>query len=105
MKDKEIIFTEIKAAARTYIADAQVMLFGSRARDEGNPDSDYDILIVTEALIPSERRIALRTKIRKDLLMKGYRADVLIQNRSDIERKRRLPGHIIRNILKEAIVL
>lgn len=105
MKNNDKIYTEIKATARNYIADAQVMLFGSRARNEESPDSDYDILIVTEASISSERMISLRTRIRKDLLMKGYRADVLIQNWSDIERKRRLPGHIIRNILKEAVII
>lgn len=105
MKKSDKIYTEIKATARTYISDAQVMLFGSRARNEESPDSDYDILIVTEASISSERMISLRTRIRKELLMKGYRVDVLIQNKSEIDRKRKLPGHIIRNILKEAITL
>lgn len=105
MKSSEKIHAEIKGIAKTYIADAQVMLFGSRARNEESPDSDYDILIITEASISSEKMISLRTKIRRDLLKKGYRADVLLQTKSDVEKKRRLPGHIIRNILKEAIVL
>jgi predicted nucleotidyltransferase len=105
MKKSDKIYTEIKATARTYISDAQVMLFGSRARNEESPDSDYDILIITEASISSEKMISLRTKIRRDLLKKGYRTDVLLQTKSDVERKRRLPGHIIRNILKEAIIL
>jgi len=105
MERNDKIHNEIKAVARAYLADAQVMLFGSRARNEESPDIDYDILVVTEAPISSERIISLRTKIRKDLLKKGFRADVLLQNKADVERKRRLPGHIIRNILKEAIVL
>lgn len=105
MESNDKIHNEIKVLVRTYIPDAQVLLFGSRARNEESPDSDYDILIITEESISSERGISLRTKIRKDLLMKGYRTDVLLQSKSDVERKRRLPGHIIRNILKEAIIL
>jgi len=105
MESNEKIHTEIKVLVRSIIADAQVMLFGSRARNEECPDSDYDILVVTNESLSSERVISLRTKIRKELLKKGYRADILLQNKSDIERKKRLPGHIIRNILKEAIVL
>lgn len=105
MGNNDITYNEIKAIVRKYISDAQVMLFGSRAREEERSDSDYDILIITDELFTSKDNIALRTKIRKELLMKGYRTDILVQNKSEVERKRELPGHIIRNILKEAILL
>ena len=98
-------YNEIKVIVRKNISDSQIMLFGSRAREEERSDSDYDILIITEESFSSENKIALRTKIRKELLKEGYRADVLLQNKSEIEKKRRLPGHIIRNILKDAVML
>ncbi len=95
----------IKATAVKYITDAEVMLFGSRARDEADAESDYDILIITGKKLTAGDKILLRTKIRKELLGKGIRSDILIQNNEEIERKKRLPGHLIRNILKEAIIL
>ena len=43
--------------------------------------------------------------IRKDLLSKGIRSGIVSQRKAEIEKKRKLPGHIIRRILNEAIIL
>ncbi|HUS86010.1 MAG TPA: nucleotidyltransferase domain-containing protein [Bacteroidales bacterium] len=105
MKNNRNVSELIKAVAKGYFPDGEVMLFGSRSRNSASSDSDYDILIVTDQKLSSEEKISYRTRIRKDLLKDGIRSDILIQNREDIEKKRRLPGHIIRNIIKEAIML
>ena len=105
MANKNQIPAEIKSIARIYISDADVMLFGSRAKDNNSADSDYDILIVTDQTISVKQKTPLRTNIRKDLLTKGIRSDILIQSKAEIEKKRKLPGHIIRRILNEAIIL
>ena len=34
----------------------RVILFGSRARGDALPDSDYDVLVVLDKLVPGERR-------------------------------------------------
>jgi hypothetical protein len=83
---------------------ADLIQYGSRARNEEKTDSDYDILIITKESYSSEAKLAFRTKIRKGILKQGYRADVLLQNKSEVDRKKRLPGHIIRNILKDAVM-
>ncbi|MFW5877655.1 MAG: nucleotidyltransferase domain-containing protein [bacterium] len=95
----------IKSTAVKHIDDAEVMLFGSRASGKADVDSDYDILIITSQKLSSEVKMFLRTKIRKELLEQGIRSDILIQNRGEIQKKKKLPGHLIRHILKEAIVL
>ena len=95
----------IKSVIRSFIPDAEIMLFGSRARKEEHTDSDYDILIITERTFASGEKTTFRSRIRKQLLLEGIRTDILIQNRADIDKKRKLPGHIIRNILKEAVML
>ncbi len=95
----------IKSTAVRHLEDAEVMLFGSRARGIADEESDYDILIITLQKLSSEDIICLRTKIRKELLGQGIRSDILIQNRGEIQKKKKLPGHLIRHILKEAIVL
>ena len=71
MASKNQIPAEIKAIARLYISDADVMLFGSRAKESNSANSDYDILIVTDQDISIEQKTPLRTNIRKDLLSKG----------------------------------
>ena len=105
MKDKSNIRELIKSVATGYFPEAEVMLFGSRSRDNAGPDSDYDVLIVTDKELSAEDKISFRTKIRKELLKEGIRSDILIQSQKDIEKKKRMPGHVIRNIFKEAIML
>ena len=95
----------IKVTACKYLPDAEVLLFGSRARKDASLESDFDILVVTNLDLTPKQKLPLKTSIRKDLLKEGIRSDILIQSRKEVKKKRRLPGHIIKNILNEAILL
>jgi predicted nucleotidyltransferase len=104
MTNNQIIET-IKSTAHEYLPDAEVMLFGSRARKDERSDSDYDILLVTKTSLTPKEKLPLRTKIRKALLSLGIRSDILIQSKFEVDQKKNLPGHIVRRILREAILL
>ena len=95
----------IKLIAHQYLPDAQVLLFGSRARNESRDDSDYDILLIINETLSPKEKIPIITKIRKSLLQSEIRSDILIQSKQEIEKNKNLPGHIVRSILKEAILL
>jgi len=95
----------IKVTACKYLPDAEVLLFGSRARKDATLESDFDILVVTTLDLTPKQKLPLKTSIRKDLLKEGIRSDILIQSRKEVKKKRKLPGHIIKNILNEAILL
>ena len=99
------ILAEIKSVVHSYMEDTDVRLFGSRAKGSHADDSDYDILIVTSNTFLPDQKIPLRTTIRKELLKKGIRSDILIQSKSEIERKKKLPGHFLRNVMKDSIML
>ena len=99
------ILEQIKKTAEQFLPGSEVILFGSRARNNASPESDYDTLIVIDHSLNPKEKLLLRTKIRKALLEKEIRSDILIQSREEIERKKSLPGHIIRSILKDAIYL
>jgi predicted nucleotidyltransferase len=95
----------IKLIAHQYLPEAQVLLFGSRARNESRIDSDYDILLnINQTLAPKEK-IPFISKIRKSLLHYEILSDVIIQSKGEIEKNKNLPGHFVRSILKEAITL
>jgi uncharacterized protein len=102
--DNEIIEL-IKNAAHEYLPDAEVLLFGSRARKNASSESDYDILLITDSDLSPKEKLPIRTNIRKSLLTIGIRTDILIQSKLEVEKKKRLPGHIVRKILREAILL
>ncbi|MFH0842880.1 MAG: nucleotidyltransferase domain-containing protein [Bacteroidota bacterium] len=105
MKGNCQIGEEIKKCIHGFLPDAEVMIFGSRARYEENPESDYDILLITNSDLKPKEKLSLRTEIRKSLLKAGIRSDILIQSRSEVEKKKKLPGHIVRSILREAVLL
>jgi uncharacterized protein len=95
----------IKTTARKHILDAEVLLFGSRARKNFDSESDYDILIVTHKNFSPREKLVFRTNIRKDLLQSDIRSDILIQSHKELEQKKKLPGHIIKAILNDSIHL
>ena len=80
-------------------------MFGSRAKETANDNSDYDVLIITDQSSTPQTKTPFRTQIRKDLLKLGIRSDILIQSRIEVEKKKKLPGHLIRDIMRDAILL
>jgi predicted nucleotidyltransferase len=105
MKNNNQIIEIIKNTAHEYLPDAEVLLFGSHARNEASIESDYDIFLITKTKLLPKEKMQIRTKIRKSLLLIGIRSDILIQSKSEVDKKKKLPGHIVRNILREAILL
>ena len=105
MDNREKDLYHINNIVKSFISDAEIKLFGSKARNDAGQDSDYDILVITNKPFSPREKFPLKTKIRKELLKFGIRSDILIQSKKDIEIKKKLPGHIIRGILKEAVEL
>lgn len=61
----------------------RIYLFGSHARGEGGPDSDYDLLVVVPDDAPPERR---RSRLAYEVLWGvASAADVLVRSRAEFE--------------------
>ena len=81
----------------------QVYLFGSKARGDSGPDSDYDLLVVVPDEAPSERR---RSRLAYEALRgTGIAADVLVCTRSYFEPRRSLKASLPGTILREGRLL
>src|ERR1019366_5624642 len=80
-----------------------IYLFGSVARGEAGPDSDYDLLIVVPDDAPPERR---RSRLAYEALRgTGTAADVLVCTRSYFERRRLLQASLPGTVLREGRAL
>jgi len=64
MNQNETILKKVKEIVRRYDSNADIILFGSRARGDYHEESDWDFLILT-SLPESEE---LKKKVRRDIL-------------------------------------
>jgi uncharacterized protein len=77
----------------------RVYLFGSLARGEAGPDSDYDLLVVVPDDAPGERR---SSRLAYEVLRgTGTAADVLVCTRSWFDRRQHLRASLPGTILRE----
>jgi predicted nucleotidyltransferase len=84
-------------------APERVYLFGSSARGEAGPDSDYDLLLVVPDDAPPERK---RSRLAYESLWgTGTAVDVLVWTRSSFERRLHLPASLPATVLREGKLL
>ena len=95
----------IKEVANRFLPGCKVLLFGSRARKDHYLDSDYDFLIITKHTIDIRKKRTLKSMIRKELAHFKIPADILIQSEDEINSKKEITGHIIKQVITEGITL
>ena len=81
----------------------RIFLFGSVARGEAGPDSDYDLLIVVPDDVPPDRQdsdLAYRA-----LRGTGIAADVIVWKRSAFERRKHVVTLLPATVLREGRLL
>jgi len=80
-----------------------IYLFGSVARGDAGPDSDYDLLVVVPDDAPAERR---RSRLAYEVLRgTGTAVDVLVCTHSYFEQRRLLKASLPGTVLREGRAL
>ncbi len=97
--------TLIEEAGRRLAAaapDADVIVFGSRARGKAGEDSDLDLLVVEPEI---DDRTAEYVRLRRELRGLGVAVNLLVYRKSEAERWRRVPGTFLYTVFREGRVL
>lgn len=68
----------------------QIHLFGSRARGDANPDSDWDFLVVVPEACSATDDPLIPWRLRSDT---GVRADIVVYSLPDFESERAVPQY------------
>ncbi|MBI3048964.1 MAG: nucleotidyltransferase domain-containing protein [Acidobacteria bacterium] len=81
----------------------RIYLFGSAARGDMGPDSDYDLLVVVSDEAPPERQ---RSRLAYQALWgTGTAADVLVMTKQHFESRRHLKASLPGTVLREGALL
>ncbi|MCG2771156.1 MAG: nucleotidyltransferase domain-containing protein [Desulfobacterales bacterium] len=81
----------------------RIYLFGSKARSDAGPDSDYDLMIVVPDDVPPDRRRSRRAY----QALRGTRAtaDILVWTREAFDSRLHLPSSLPATIVREGKLL
>ena len=102
MIDDALIAQAGRALADNASSAASVILFGSRARGEGRPDSDLDFLVIEESV---DSKLEEIVRLRDVLDSIDVPVDIVVVTREEAERGRLRPGSVVRRALAEGRVL
>jgi predicted nucleotidyltransferase len=81
----------------------RIYLFGSAARGDTGPDSDYDLLLLVSDDAPMEKK---RSRLAYEVLWGvGAAADVLVWTRSRFESRLHLKASLLVTVVREGRVL
>ena len=84
-------------------APERIYLFGSVARGDAGPDSDYDVLVIVPEDAPPERR---RSRLAYEVLWgTGVAADVLVWTSSQFDGRAHLAASLPATVLREGRLL
>ena len=96
--------TIVEAGRRISAAapDARVILFGSHARDEADPKSDLDLLVIE----PEVENAAMESvRLHRTLRGLGVPADVVVVDEDLARRRSAVAGTMVERALREGRVL
>ncbi len=94
---------EIMERLKKALNPARIYLFGSRARGEAAPDSDYDILVLVDH--PTEPRYRLSQKGFEALRGIPAAVDVVVWDRATFDARRHLKVSFSATMLREGRLL
>ncbi len=101
MTTSEIV-AEMVARIRDATGPDKIVLFGSRAREESRPDSDFDLLVVASSTLPRWQRTPSLYRLLAGL---GVPKDIVWWTPEEIEEWRGVKSHFINTALREGKVL
>jgi uncharacterized protein len=80
----------------------KIILFGSRARGEARPDSDYDLLLIEPSALPRYKRAA---RYRRALVGVAPAKDILVWTPEEVAEWCNVPNAFITTVMREGLVL
>ncbi len=102
---REELLQAVKEAVQAAAPDASVILFGSRARGDAQPDSDWDFLVLTDEPLSEASQESVNRRIWELGWDEGLTLSTLFYTRSQWQEPRRRAAGFHRAVEREGILL
>ena len=99
--DAKLIDGVVRRVVET-IRPEKIILFGSRARGDAQPDSDLDLLVIADSTQPRYRRSALLYGALSDILAP---MDILVYSPEEVEEWKNVRQAFVTTAVREGKVL
>ena len=103
-EDKALL-QELKAVIQRHRADAEILLYGSVARGTRGPESDYDVLVLTEDPLEWQEEEAVRAAVYELELEHDVIASMIVTSRAQWDRSVVRGSPFRKEVERDAIVL
>ena len=100
--DSTILAAAVESLIKAVTDAEQILLFGSYARGDADPDSDLDFLVIESTV---ENRAKEMVRLRRALRPLRVSADVLVYSRSEVTQWGNQPGTALYWALREGRVV
>ena len=100
--DKSIILSRIKTLVREIDPTADVILYGSRARGDEHPDSDWDLLFLVNSKTDLDYERIFRHRLYEIELESGEALSITVHNKNEWKSKHWMTP-LYQNIAKEGL--
>ncbi len=92
------VVRRVVAAARPH----KIILFGSRSRGDARPDSDIDLLVMSDDARPRAQRAADLYGVLSDILVP---MDIIVYHPEEVEEWRNVPQAFVTTAVREGSIL
>ncbi|MCL4499886.1 MAG: nucleotidyltransferase domain-containing protein [Chloroflexi bacterium] len=103
-KDRQLLI-DVKDVVTRFVPDAEVMLYGSVARGTATPESDYDILVITERKLSSGEESELDGAVYELELEREVVLSLVVYSREEWQRPIFRSSPYQKNVAREGIVI
>jgi predicted nucleotidyltransferase len=104
-KGEKAILVRCRNAVKDFDPSAEIILYGSRARGDAKPESDYDLLILIDEEITLKREDDFRLQLYPIELETGAVLTVILTNKNDWSSSLYDVMPLYQNIKREGVIL
>lgn len=102
-EEEKALLGETKKIIQGFLPTAEILLYGSAARGTQGPESDYDVLVLTDEPLSTEEEDRIRDAVYDLQLMRRELISTIFYARDFWDKHPGMPFH--REVDRDAIVL